>query len=80
VRASLALGQGVRGERGGAWLRIRLQRGGQSKLRYLGTVNARVDGSHVRFVPFILQVVIRWRVNVIEVNEVLLNEEHRGKV
>jgi len=69
--------------RGGAWLRGRLQRCGQSKLRYLGTVDARVDGSYVGFVPLVLQVIIRWRemrIKVIKGNEVLTDEEGRSKV
>ena len=64
-------------------MRGRLQRCGQSKLRYFSAVNARVDGSQVRFVPLILQVVIRWGkvwVKVIEGDEVLSNEERRSKV
>jgi hypothetical protein len=67
-------------------LRGRLQRCSQSKLRYFGVVNARVDGSHwhVPFVPLVLQVIVRWgevRVKVIEGNEEVLSyEERRSKV
>jgi hypothetical protein len=52
-------------------------------LGYLGVVDARVDGSQIRFVPLVFQVVIRWGemwVKVIEGNEALPNEESGSKV
>jgi hypothetical protein len=74
-------GRGLEARRG-----TRLRRGFQwcshSKLRDFGVVDTRVDGGHVRFVPLVVQFIIRWGqmgVKVIQGDEILSNEEGRGE-
>jgi hypothetical protein len=68
--------------RGGTRLRRGLQWCSHSKLGDFGVVDTRVDGGHVRFVPLVIQFIIRWGqmgVKVIQGDEVLSNEEGRGE-
>jgi hypothetical protein len=63
-------------------LRRELQWCSHSKQGDFGVVDMHVDGGHVRFVPLVIQFIIRWgqmRVKVIQGDEVLSNEGRSEK-